>query len=240
MGSNDDSDRSLLEAKPQHEVILPTYYIARYPVTVAQFRTFVESSGHEPADKDCLNGQPYHPIVWVSWHDAMAYCYWLTRRLQEWPETPEPLAQLLRQSGGGVVLPSEAEWEKAARGTEGLVYPWGHDPDPNRANYNDSGIGATSSVGCFPDGASPYGVEELSGNVWEWTRSLEGDYPYPADTAGRAEREDLQVRDNRPRVWRGASFPVYAREPRCAIRFGADARLVDGSLGFRVVVAVLP
>jgi predicted NACHT family NTPase len=96
------------------------------------------------------------------------------------------------------------------------------------------------TLGCFPDGASPYGMEELSGNVREWTRSLEGNYPYPADTAGRAEREDLQVRDNRPRVWRGASFIFDARYIRCAVRFGSGAQLVNGNLGFRVVVAVLP
>jgi len=154
----------------------------------------------------------------------MAYCDWLTQRLQEWPETPEPLARLLRQSGGCVVLPSEAEWEKAARGTEGLAFPWGDEPDPNRGNYRDSGIGATWSVGYFPDGASPYGVEELSGNVWEWTRSLEGNYPYPDDTEERAEREDLQVRDNRPRVLRGGSFLNDASLSRCAFRLRNVAR----------------
>ncbi len=173
----------------------------------------------------------------------MAYCDWLTQCLQAWPETPEPLAQLLRQPGGQIVLPSEAEWEKAARGTEGQVYPWGDEPDPNRANYDEAGIETTSSVGCFPSGASPYGVEELSGNVWEWTRSLEGDYPYPADASRRTEREDLQVRDNQPRVLRGASFSFHAfhaRGTRCAIRNRLDTQDVSGNLGFRVGVAVLP
>jgi formylglycine-generating enzyme required for sulfatase activity len=81
MGSNDESDSWLLKASPQHKVTLPAYYIARYPVTVAQFRTFVDASGHSPADKDSLGGPLNHPVVSVSWHDAMAYCKWLAARL---------------------------------------------------------------------------------------------------------------------------------------------------------------
>ncbi len=161
-------------------------------------------------------GAAHHPVVYVSWHDALAYCNWLTARLREWSGTPEPLATLLRTEDWRVILPSEAEWEKAARGTDGRAYPWGNEPDPNRANYNETGINTTSAVGCFPHGASPYGVEELSGNVWEWTRSLEGDYPYPVRRAGRAKREDLQASEDESRVLRGGAFWDVPQGVRCA------------------------
>ena len=187
MGSDPGRDADAYDAEqPQHTVDLPyEYYVARYPVTVAQFEAFVQASGYKPRDEDCLRGLPNHPVVWVSWHDALAYCEWLTVRLREWSETPEPLAHGLRTAGWCVTLPSEAEWEKAARGIDGRLYPWGDDPNPNCANYRETGIGKTSAVGCFPGGVSPYGVEEMSGNVWEWTRSLWGPewdkltFPYP-------------------------------------------------------------
>jgi hypothetical protein len=130
----------------QHPVTLPRYYIARYPVTVAQFQVFVQDS------KDSLRGLSNHPVADVSWHEARKYCEWPTERLRVWKGTPEPLATLLRQEGWRVTLPSEAEWEKAGRGTEGRIYPWGNDPDPNRANYRDTGINDTTAVGCFPEG----------------------------------------------------------------------------------------
>ena len=125
MGSDDERDSWLLKASPQHKVTLPAYYIARYPVTVAQFRTFVEASGYAWENRNRPQGAAHHPVVYVSWHDALAYCNWLTARLREWSGTPEPLATLLRTEDWRVILPSEAEWEKAARGTDGRAYPWG-------------------------------------------------------------------------------------------------------------------
>ena len=112
-------------------------------------------------------------------------------------------------------LPSEAEWEKAARGTEGQIYPWGDKPDPNLANYDKTGIGTTSPVGCFPGGAGPYGAEDMAGNVWEWTRSLWGQdwqkpgfkYTYnPADG-----REDLTAGADDHRVGRGGALDYTPR-----------------------------
>jgi len=244
MGSNDpeDSFLDIEKASPAHPLTLPTYYIARYPVTVAQFRAFVEARGHRPANERCLHGLANHPAVYVSWQDARAYCKWLTEQMQQQPEkTPASLAEFLRQPEACVTLPSEAEWEKAARGPEGFVYPWGNEPDPNCANYADTGIDATSTVGCFPGGASvAYRVEELSGNVWEWTRSVLGDYPYPEGAQERAERELLQSDGTEPRVLRGGCFADVARNCRCALRNRVIARYIDFVVGFRVVLAALP
>jgi formylglycine-generating enzyme required for sulfatase activity len=192
--------------RPQHEVSLRRHFIARYPVTVAQFRAFVDVTGYAWMYKDFPQEYGNHPVVAVSWYDALAYCEWLTEKLQA---TSWPLARLLRE-GWRITLPSEAEWEKAARGTDGRQYPWGNQPDPNLANYNATGIGTTSAVGCFAAGKSPYAVEDMSGNVWEWTRSLWGEmsgeptfnYPYRPDDG----REDLRASAGRSRVLRGGAF----------------------------------
>ena len=243
MGSDDRDDSwPGVEASPAHQVELERYEIARYPVTVAQFRAFVEDVGYEPSDSDCLRGVPNHPVVWVSWQDAMAYCDWLTKQLHLHIEKlPKPLAERFRDGDVRVVLPSEAEWEKAARGLHGYFYPWGNDADPNRGNFVDSGVNTTSAVGCFPGGMSePYGIEELSGNVWEWTRSIREDYPYPSDIAGRQARENLHSDGREPRVLRGGAFHDVSRNARCAVRYGLVARYADDDVGFRVVLSSLP
>lgn len=225
---------------PQHEVDLPTYYVARFPVTVAQFQAFVQASGPEPQDADSLRGVPNHPVRYVSWYEAVAYCEWLTEVLRAWEGTPEPLGRHLREGGWVVTLPSEAEWEKAARGTDGRIYPWGHEPDPDRANYAASEIGTTSAVGCFPGGASPYVIEDVSGNVWEWTRSLWGmggtlefDYPYDAEDG----REDMSAGPDVYRVVRGGAFGSYGGYVRCAVRSRYSPFVQWGNPGFRVVAA---
>lgn len=251
MGSDKQRDREAMDREfPQHEVNLPSYYLARWPVTVAQFAAFVRDSGHEPADPDCLKGVANHPVVWVDWHEAIAYCRWLNEQLRELapkrlatadplPESERRFWQGLADGSLGIGLPSEAEWEKAARGADGRIYPWDGQADPNKANYGDTGLDTTSAVGCFPGGASPYGCEEMSGNVWEWTRSLLGDYPYPPAGSKRQAREDLNAPNNASRVLRGGAFLNGAWSARCAFRFddGPDYRYDFD--GFRVVASPL-
>jgi formylglycine-generating enzyme required for sulfatase activity len=230
---------------PQHEVNLPGYYLARWPVTVAQFAAFVRDSGHA-ADQNSLKGIASHPVGWLRWHDAIAYCRWLNEQLRKLaPErltTADPLPESerrfwrgLTEGSLGIGLPSEAEWEKAARGDDGRVYPWGNEPDPNRANYDETGLSATSAVGCFRDGASPRGCEEMSGNIWEWTHSLFGDYPYPPQGAERQGREDPAATDHRVR--RGGAFFNLARYARCAARDDRDPGYRKDFNGFRVVAS---
>jgi formylglycine-generating enzyme required for sulfatase activity len=142
----------------------------------------------------------------------------------------------------GVGLPSEAEWERAARGTDGRIYPWGGEADPERANYRDTGLNDTTALGCFPGGVSPAGCEDMSGNVWEWTRSLWGkdfdkpDFRYPYNPDDR-RREDLSTPDSVARVLRGGAFFNYPQYVRCAYRgrYNPDYRF--NYVGFRVVVS---
>ena len=143
------------ESDERQEVELPGYWMGKYPVTVAQFRAFLEQDGRTPRDPDCLWGLPNHPVVWVTWDEAMAYGTWLTEKLRALARTPERLATLLRGGRWRVTLPSEAEWEKAARGTDGRIYPWGDGPDPECANYVDTGIGATERGGVLPGRGEP-------------------------------------------------------------------------------------
>jgi formylglycine-generating enzyme required for sulfatase activity len=217
---------------PQHWVDLSTYYMARYPVTVAQFRAFVGESGYEAQGPwESWSGPDNHPVVAVTWHDARGYCEWLTEHLRAWPETPEPLAKLLREEGWQVRLPTEAEWEKAARGSDGRIFPWGHEIDPERANCADTGIGSTSAVGCFPGGASPYGVLEMSGNVLEWCHSLGRPYPYKQEDG----REDSGAGGGR--VLRGGSLDDSLRLVRCACRYWNLPYVRLRYYGFRICVA---
>ena len=209
---------------PRYKVHLPAYSISRVPITNAQYSLFVAATGHGapdhwedgriPRDKES------HPVVRVTWHDALAYCRWLSA------VTGKPIA-----------LPSEAEWEKAARGEgDRREFPWGDEWDETRCNSGALGLRDTSPVGIFPDGASPYGVLDLSGNVDEWTRSHYRSYPYdPGDG-----REDESAGDDVARVLRGGAFggPVY--RVRCAYRGRSYPDDWYSYIGFRVVVSPGP
>jgi iron(II)-dependent oxidoreductase len=251
MGSREGDKTAYPWETPQFECAVPVgLWVGRYPVTAAQYGEYEAESGSRR--RDYVQGAN-EPVVEVSWFDAVEFCRWLTAR---W------LASGGFAAGWEARLPSEAEWEKAARG--GLVlpskpvirtvggrvperlgdkvnprpgrrFPWGERSDLNRGNY-ESSVGLRSAVGCFPGGVSPYGVEELSGNVWEWTRSLRRDYPL--DPA--CSDEDMEASSQVLRVLRGGSCFGDSWLARCAYRhwYVPDLRFDD--LGFRVVVLPFP
>jgi formylglycine-generating enzyme required for sulfatase activity len=241
MGSNRRQDKDAHENEtPQHEVTLPAFYIARYPVTVGQFGAFVEATGQPPQDRRSLADPANHPVRYVTWYEATRYGQWLTQTLGKWDKTPAPLAEKLAQ-GWQFMLPSEAEWERAARGAAGRRYPWGETPvDPNKANYAASGLETTSAVGCFATGATPEGVEELLGNVWEWTRSRYIGYPYPSERKEQAKRETLQAKDNERFVLRGGVFYSAEREMRAPVRDFSNPGFRYGDFGLRLAFGSAP
>jgi formylglycine-generating enzyme required for sulfatase activity len=219
MGTDRGKDRAgLKEEEPQHTLSLAAYHIGRVPVTNAQYLAFVWDTRRDVPDSwsgsEPPKGMDDHPVCRVSWRDALAYCSWLAEA-----------------SGRAYTLPSEAEWEKAARGGDDRIYPWGDEWDAGRCNGREGGIGRTAAVTTYPRGASPHGLLDMAGNVWEWTRSLFKPYPYdPADG-----RENLGV--SGVRVVRGGSYDVLVRElGRCSSRFwrSPDRRYWD--VGFRVVI----
>jgi len=198
------------EAKPVHTVNLPEYWIGKYPVTNEEYAVFVRATGHPAPYVGESWAQPYnwqennpprgkekHPVVLVSWHDAVAYCRWLSE-----------------MTGKPYRLPTEAEWEKAARGTDGRRYPWGNNWDAKRCNTQEAKAGGTTPVGQYPQGASPYGALDMAGNVWEWCSSLHQSYPYWADDG----REDMAA--SGPRVLRGGAWDGDRGGARCADRSG--------------------
>ena len=241
----------------------------RHPLNGKAPDEFVkELSDEEPRTAPHDHGEPYrlpnHPVVGVTWYECLAFTRWLTDHLHGSGTMPEDWI---------VRLPSEAEWEKAARGGRELprpplilapqqaaarqrretpqlgrnprprrAYPWGRSAksdkaDPNRASEFKTRIQSTSCVGCFPSGASPHGCEAMSGNVWEWTRSLYGDLPYPTDEEERTQRERPNAPPNRPRVLRGGAFYNSPGYVRCAYRnrYFPDGRF--SYFGFRLLLS---
>ena len=269
-----------------NETLNYAYWLGRYPVTNAQFEQFMEAGGYgdqtywpeainekfwtKQGFKGRLDSQPRrgpnryrapfhlpnHPVIGVTWYEALAFTRWLTRQAhqQDWlPLTWQ------------ITLPSEAEWEKGARGGVQILaaphigswpavaaradgaptpadklianpwpdrtYPWGNDADPDLSNQAESEIGTTSAVGAFIKGAGPYGGEELSGNMWEWTRSLYKPYPYRSEDG----REALTAGYSDYRVLRGGSYSRGAAG--CARRYWYGPSVRDAYRGFRIVAS---
>jgi formylglycine-generating enzyme required for sulfatase activity len=219
MGTNpEEVEEDAYLGQPKHRIWLPEFWIARTPVTQAHYQAYVEATrvgapdlweGGKP-----LSGMESHPVVSVSWEDARRYCAWST-------ETTRYVHR----------LPTEAEWEKAARGTDGRVFPWGDAWDPSRCNTAESGRERTTPVGSYPQGASPYGLLDMAGNVWEWTSSARADYPYDAADGRETMDKGGLVR----RIVRGGSFLLDQKYARCAARYGSDPLRRPWVYGFRVV-----
>ena len=237
MGSDEPAARE--EERPQHKVTLPDFRIGKYPVTNDQYLAFVQQSRHPVAPEmawrlAAVGQEPppdsyQHPVVGVSWDDATAYCRW-------WRERTERRYR----------LPTEAAWERAARGTTGRRYPWGGDFAAERCNAAPAGLGMPSAVGTFsPQGDTPEGVADLAGNVWEWTSTCWGPdaaapqyrYPYRSDD-GRENPAAPEGPFREYRICRGGSFRDKPERVTGATRarFLADSR--HPARGFRVAIEV--
>ncbi len=209
MGS-DTSDQS--DEKPEHQVNLDAFWIDQTEVTnVMYFRCVGARVCAPPRSSESYSRPNYYgisefdnyPVIYVDWNQAKDYCEWAGRR-----------------------LPTEAEWEKAARGIDGPTYPWGENIDSTFANYNGN-VGDTTAVGSYASGQSPYGLYDMAGNVWEWVSSLYKPYPYSA-TDGR---EDLSSTD--ARVLRGGSWYFYVIFVRSAVRYRNTPGITVNYVGFR-------
>ncbi|MFZ4664708.1 MAG: SUMF1/EgtB/PvdO family nonheme iron enzyme, partial [Caldilineaceae bacterium] len=233
MGSNDsDSDNE----KPQFtcNLITQPYRISRYPITVAQYNTFVVAGGYNhrqywtkagwqwrtqnqidgPESYRTVFQTPNHPQVGISWCEAVAFCNWLTDMAEY-----------------EVRLPTEAEWERAARHTDSRNYPWGAKFNTDRCNMDETGIGSTSAVGLFANGNASCSAADMSGNVWEWCSTQ-----WQSNYEKYQERVKEDLEGDSGRVLRGSSFLYNVYNARCAYRNFHDPHYRFNHLGFRVLL----
>jgi eukaryotic-like serine/threonine-protein kinase len=231
MGSNEGND----DEKPAHTVYLDSFYIDKFEVTNALYKACVDAGACEPPRVDYSQtrssyyGNPEfdnYPLIHVDWHQAKTYCAWRDAR-----------------------LPTEAEWEKAARGTDGRIYPWGNDFDGALANFCDAsctldwankefddGYEDTAPVGSYEGGVSPYGVYDMAGNVAEWVNSQPQIYPYNADDG----RESEELTMGTARAMRGGAAEHEPDFLRSSFRSAGDPAGVGVSLGFRCAKDATP
>jgi len=233
MGAVNDPDARIVLTKdhsyieiPSFKYTLPDYWIDKFDITNAQWQKCV-AAGACTQEKTGLFSYPNYatdpkyanyPAVSITWYMASAYCKWAGRR-----------------------LPTEAEWEKAARGTDARKYPWGNEPpDGTRANFCnkdcprpwatsvfDDGYAEMAPVGSYPKGASPYGVMDMAGNVWNWTSTLLLNYPYNPNDG----REDQKAPGDR--VWRGGTWSDGTWWLRSSLRYHSPATYYITNLGAR-------
>lgn len=231
MGADPSRDTSAFDnerwspTSGEGRVDVPLFSISRHEVTVAQFTAFARAS-RWTVDERARAAPPTHPVTFVSWPDALAYCRWLEATLKHSPAAPAVVRERLR-AGWRVGLPTEAQWEKAARGTDRRTYPWGNEPQRARANYDST---ATTPVGHYACPECAYGLADMSGNVWEWTSSPYQPYPYdPTDDRANLDADALWV-------IRGGHYGDGARLVRTTARGAADPGARRAFIGFRVVM----
>lgn len=232
MGSNPTLDRMAYEnerwssTRRQGSVALDAFYIGRFEVAVAQYRMFARQNP-EFTNAVPENAPGNLPITNITWPEALAYARWLEREMRESSNTPEELKNFL-ESGGRLSLPSEAEWEKAARGDDGRIFPWGNTPSTEFANY---GSNAPLPIGSKPCNQCAHNLQDMSGNVWELTRSPLEPYPFdPQDDAANLSQDALWV-------MRGGSFADGLANVRAAVRGGVDPSVRNNGIGFRLVIS---
>ncbi|NWF64610.1 MAG: SUMF1/EgtB/PvdO family nonheme iron enzyme [Chloroflexi bacterium] len=245
------------------------YFMSRYPVTNAQFEQFVKAEGYKQEEywqeaktagywnKEGFKGMldkesrsapanyggafvlPNHPVVGVSWYEALAFTRWATEKwragilqLMGWDKDGEPALLSLESGKYEIRLPTEAEWERAARGGHEFRYPWGSDEvTPAHANYGDTNLNTTSAVGAFPKGTNDYGLLDMSGNVWEWCATA-----WQENYSEYLKKENNEPEGDVARVLRGGAYNLEGASLRCASRDGYLPNLRDDDLGFRCVV----
>jgi formylglycine-generating enzyme required for sulfatase activity len=218
-----------------NDELTPTrdFYIGRFPVTVLQFRSFVETAKFPPNHSYFEGDTGSQPEAFVDWREARAYAAWLNDMFALSPIfAGHPLTRLVREGHWRIDLPSELEWEKAARGDlPHPVFSWGDLPDAERANYADTALGRPTTVGCF--GVNGHGLSDMLGNMMEWTRSAFGPYPYPAHGEGREPQDPTH---DQQMVVRGGSCFGSASNARCACRGRFEPNIHMYGIGFRVVL----
>lgn len=214
------NDQGAENERPQHQFSLPDFRLARCAVTVLEYQRFLAAAQHPAPSNNGIYWSeqmltPYAPIVNLTWLDAVAYAVWL-RRI----------------SGQAWRLPTEAEWEKAARSTDGRLYPWGNEFADSRCVTSQRHLAGPLPVSraAAKPGASEQGVLDLAGNVWEWTASLSVPYPYQPG----GNREDATNPGNR--IKRGGSWHDGPEDARTTRRLPADPRLANAYTGFRLAL----
>ena len=218
MGSDKNDPLAYDNEKPQHEVYLDAYWIDKTPVTNAMFAKFVQETGYQTEGEKAKDhytwrsragrGRDNHPVVYVSWHDANAYASWAGRR-----------------------LPTEAEWEKAAGGTDGRKWPWGNYPPTKKLCNFGMNVKDTTPVGAYPAGASPYGVLDMAGHVWEWCNdNFDAKYYASSPKANPQGKKSFGAK-----ILRGGSWRVTVRDARTRVRDRDYAYNRVGHRGFRCV-----